>query len=139
MKPVQWAAIAGSFAILVWSVPGLIVNPDFGTGDSATAERVLRVDMNGWHALSGFLVAVPALLLLPRPDLLARFLPLAGGGLIVTGIWALFSTRDRGRAVLLPKQRGRRGAALRHRDDLPGRRRPLLQVGAARGISRRAR
>jgi hypothetical protein len=92
MKPVQWAGIIGAVVVLVWSVPGLIVNPDFGTGDSATAERVLGVDMNGWHALSGFLVAVPVLVLVPRPELLARFLPLAAGGLIVTAVWALFST-----------------------------------------------
>ena len=102
MKPVQVAAAAGAFAVLLWSVPGLIVNPDFGTGDSATAERVLGVDMNGWHAVSGFLVAVPALLLLPRPDLLARFLPLAAGGLIVTAVWALFSTELAGGLFYFP-------------------------------------
>jgi hypothetical protein len=45
---VQWAAIAGSLAILIWSVPGLIVNRDFALGDEATSVRVLGVDMNGW-------------------------------------------------------------------------------------------
>src|SRR3712207_6045949 len=63
LAPVQWAAIVGSIVVLVWSVPGLIVNPDFATGDAATSERVLGVDMNGWHALSGFLIAIPALVL----------------------------------------------------------------------------
>jgi hypothetical protein len=90
--PVQWAAVLGSLAVLTWSVPGLIVNPDFATGDSATAQLVLGVDMNGWHALSGFLVAVPALMLATRPHLAARFLPVAAGNLIATGVWALFST-----------------------------------------------
>jgi hypothetical protein len=41
LSPVQWSAILGSIAVLVWSVPGLIANPDFSIGDSATAERVL--------------------------------------------------------------------------------------------------
>ena len=59
LQPVQWAAILGSIAVLVWSVPGLIANPDFHIGDSATSVRVLGVDMNGWHAVSGFLVAIP--------------------------------------------------------------------------------
>jgi len=66
MSPVQWVAIAGSLAVLVWSVPGLIVNPDFALGDEATSVRVLGVDMNGWHALSGFLVAVLGLFVARR-------------------------------------------------------------------------
>ena len=47
LQPVQWAAVLGSIVVLVWSVPGLIVNPDFSIGDSATSVRVLGVDMNG--------------------------------------------------------------------------------------------
>ena len=101
-SPVQWAAVLGSLAVLAWSVPGLIVNPDFATGDSATAERVLGVDMNGWHAVSGFLVAVPGLMLASRPQLVARFLPLAAGGLIATGVWALFSTELAGGLFYFP-------------------------------------
>jgi hypothetical protein len=91
--PVQWAAVAGAFAVLLWSVPGLIVNPDFAVGDSATAERVLGVDMNGWHALSGFLVAIPALVVATmRPQLSALYVAFAAASLIATGIWALLST-----------------------------------------------
>jgi hypothetical protein len=99
---VQWAAVIGALAVLVWSIPGLIVNPDFAVGDSATAEKVLGVDMNGWHAVSGFLVAVPALILAPRPHLAARFLPLAAGGLIATAIWALLSTEVAGGLFYFP-------------------------------------
>lgn len=47
LSPVGWATILGSIAVLFWSIPGLIVNPDFSAGDAATAERVLGVDMNG--------------------------------------------------------------------------------------------
>jgi Domain of unknown function (DUF4383) len=93
LAPVQWAAIAGSTVILAWSIPGLIVNPDFAVGDAASAESVLGADMNGWHAVSGLLVAIPALLLLRRPDLEAVFLVLAAGSLIATGVWALFDTQ----------------------------------------------
>ncbi len=89
LSPVQWSAILGSIAVLVWSVPGLIVNPDFATGDAASAERVLAVDMNGWHALSGFLIAIPGLFAATRPRLAAPFVVAAAGSLIVTGVWAL--------------------------------------------------
>ncbi len=100
--PVQWAAVAGSLVVLVWSVPGLIVNPDFATGDAATAVRVLGVDMNGWHAVSGFLVAVPALLMATRPNLVARFLPLVAASLLATAGWALFSTTLAGGLFYFP-------------------------------------
>jgi hypothetical protein len=101
-SPVQWAAVAGALAVLVWSVPGLIINPDFSTGDAATAVRVLGVDMNGWHAVSGFLIAIPALVLAPRPHLAARFLPLAAAGLIATAVWALISTQLAGGLFYFP-------------------------------------
>jgi hypothetical protein len=93
LLPVQWAALIGSAVILAWSIPGLIVNPDFGVGDSASAVTVLGSDMNGWHAVSGFVVVAPALVLLRRPDLLAVYLLLAAGSLIATGVWALFDTQ----------------------------------------------
>ena len=93
MQPVQWAALVGAGLILMWSIPGLIVNPDFGVGDSASAVRVLGSDMNGWHAVSGFAIAVPALLLIRRPDLEAVYIVLAASSLIATGIWALFDTQ----------------------------------------------
>ena len=84
---------AVTLAVLVWSVPGLIVNPDFATGDAATAERVLGVDMNGWHALSGFLVAIPGLLVATRPHLAALFVTAAAGSLVATGVWALLDNQ----------------------------------------------
>lgn len=87
------AAVAGSLLVLVWSVPGLIVNPDFATGDAATAERVLGVDMNGWHAVSGFLVALPGLLVARRADAAALFDVAAAGSLIATGVWALLDSQ----------------------------------------------
>jgi hypothetical protein len=102
LAPVQWAALLGSLTILAWSIPGLIVNPDFAVGDSATSVRVLGSDMNGWHAVSGFLVAVPALLLIRRPDLEAVYIVLAAGSLIATGVWALFDTQPAGGLFSFP-------------------------------------
>ena len=83
-------------------VAGVIVNPDFAVGDAATAELVLGVDMNGWHAVSGFLVAIPALLVASRPRLAAIYITLAAGSLIATGIWALFDTQVAGGLFAFP-------------------------------------
>jgi hypothetical protein len=99
---VQWTTVAGALLVLVWSVPGMIVNPDFATGDAASAERVLGADMNGWHALSGFLVAIPALLVASRPRLAALYSAVAAGSLIATGVWALFDTQVAGGLFAFP-------------------------------------
>ncbi len=99
---VQWAAVLGAFTVLFWSIPGLIVNPDFSVGDAASAERVLGADMNGWHALSSFLVAIPALLVATRPRLAAVYITLAAASLIATGVWALFDTHVAGGLFYFP-------------------------------------
>jgi hypothetical protein len=101
-SPVQWAAVLGALAVLVWSVPGLIVNPDFAVGEQASAVRVLGVDMNGWHAVSGFLVAIPALLAAPRPNLAAIVCLAAGASLIATAVWALLDTQLAGGLLNFP-------------------------------------
>jgi hypothetical protein len=98
----QWCAILGSIAILVWSVPGIIVNPDFSVGNAATAQRVLGVDMNGWHALSGFLVAIPGLVAARRADWSGLFDLAAAGSLIATAIWALASSHVAAGLFYLP-------------------------------------
>jgi hypothetical protein len=77
-------------------VPGIIVNPDFATGDAATSERVLAVDMNGWHALSGFLISIPGFVAALRREWSALFNLGAAAGLIATAIWALMSTQVAG-------------------------------------------
>jgi hypothetical protein len=93
LAAVQWSAILGSLALLVWSIPGIIVNPDFAIGDAATAVRVLGVDMNGWHALSGFLLAIPGLFAGLRRSWSAFFVLWAAVALIATGVWALIDQR----------------------------------------------
>ncbi len=106
LAPVQWAAIAGSLVVLAWSIPGLIANPDFATGDSASSELVFGVDMNGWHAASGFLVTVPGLFAALRREWSALFNLAAAGSLIATGIWALAETHAVGGLFYFPNQMG---------------------------------
>jgi len=106
LAPVQWAAIAGSLVVLAWSIPGLIANPDFATGDSANSELVFGVDMNGWHAASGFLVTVPGLFAALRREWSALFNLAAAGSLIATGIWALAETHAVGGLFYFPNQMG---------------------------------
>jgi hypothetical protein len=102
LQPVQWAAILGSVVVLVWSVPGLIINPDFATGDSASAVRVLGVDMNGWHALSGFLVAIPGFFAALRSSWSFLFNVAAAASLMSTALWAVLSTQVAGGLFYFP-------------------------------------
>ena len=106
LAPVQWAAIAGSLVVMAWSIPGLIVNPDFAIGESATSELVLGVDMNGWHAVSGFLVTIPGLFAALRRDWSGLFNLAAASSLIATGIWALADTHAVGGLFYFPNQMG---------------------------------
>jgi Domain of unknown function (DUF4383) len=85
-----------SILLLAWSVVGLIANPDFTTGSGATSVRVLGVDFNGWHALSGFLLFAPGILAARRTETSLLFIPAAILGLVATAIWALFSDRPAG-------------------------------------------
>lgn len=98
----QWAAVAGSGLVLLWSIPGLIVNPDFAIGDAASSELVLGVDMNGWHAVSGFLVAIPGLVAASRPQFAFVFNIAAAASLIATGVWALLSEQVAGGLFYFP-------------------------------------
>jgi hypothetical protein len=101
-QPAQWAAILGSIAVLVWSVPGLILNPDFHIGAGATSVRVLGVDMNGWHALSGFLVAIPGFYAALRRDTAALFDLAAAFALLSTAAWAVLSEHPAGGLFYFP-------------------------------------
>jgi hypothetical protein len=106
LEPVQWAVIAGAVGVLVWSIPGLFVNPDFSTGDDATSKLVLGVDMNGWHAVSGFPLALGAFWFARRARDAALYAPLAAGALIATGIWALLSHHPAAGLFYFPHNNG---------------------------------
>jgi hypothetical protein len=54
---------------------------------------VLGVDFNGWHAVSGYLLILPGFYFARRPKWAVWFALYAAGALIITAIYALFSTR----------------------------------------------
>jgi hypothetical protein len=93
---IQWAVVAISLALLAWSIAGLIANPDFATGDQATAKQVLFVDFNGWHALSGIALAAPGLLAGRRANWSLLFAVAAAVALAASGVWALLDTNPAG-------------------------------------------
>jgi len=78
---------------LVWALAGFFAEPSFDFGGDAVTERVLGVDFNGVHALSGLLLFGPAFYFALRPRWALYYAIYAAAALIVTGIWALFSTQ----------------------------------------------
>lgn len=106
LSPVQWGALLGSLVVVLWSIPGLIINPDFTIGDGATSKLVLGVDMNGWHAVSGLLVGIPGLAAALQVRLSALFTPVAAGGLLGTAFWALFTDMPVGGLFFFPNPTG---------------------------------
>jgi len=78
---------------LLWATAGLIAEPSIDFGEDAVTERVLGVDFNGVHAISGFLLFLPAFYFALRPKWALYYAIYVAGALIVTGIWALFSTQ----------------------------------------------
>ncbi|HEX5984255.1 MAG TPA: DUF4383 domain-containing protein [Solirubrobacterales bacterium] len=75
---------------LLWATAGLIAEPSFQVGADAPTEKVLGVDFNGIHALSGFLLFLPAFYFARRPDWAFYYDAYAAAALYITGIWALF-------------------------------------------------
>jgi hypothetical protein len=71
---------------LLWALAGFVAEPSFQIGADAPTEKVLWVDFNGIHALSGLLLFGPALYFCRRPDW-ALYIAAA---LYITGVWALF-------------------------------------------------
>jgi len=75
---------------LLWATAGFIAEPSFHVGANAPTEKVLGVDFNGYHALSGFLLFLPAFYFARRPDWAFYYDVYVAGALFITGIWALF-------------------------------------------------
>lgn len=76
---------------LLWATAGLIAEPSFQLGADAPTEKVLWVDFNGYHALSGFLLFLPAFYFARRPDWAFYYDAYAAAALWITGVWAFFS------------------------------------------------
>ena len=89
----QKAVLAICVFQIGWAVAGFIAEPTFATGSDAPTERVLGVDFNGWHALSGLLLFGPGLIAALRAELAVLYSWAAAGALIATGVWALLSNQ----------------------------------------------
>jgi hypothetical protein len=92
----QWGIVVLAVVQLTWAIAGLIAEPTFDFGDGASTERVLGVDFNGVHALSGFLLFLPAFYFALKPRWAVLYAIYVATALIITGIWAIFSTSPAG-------------------------------------------
>src|SRR5262245_46659951 len=89
----QWAIVVLAALQLLWATAGLIAEPSIDFGEDAVTERVLGVDFNGVHAISGFLLFLPAFYFAQRPKWALYYAIYVAAALILTGVWALFDTQ----------------------------------------------
>jgi hypothetical protein len=92
----QWGIVVLAVVQLAWAVAGLAAEPTFDFGDGASTQRVLGIDFNGVHALSGFLLFGPAFFFALKPRWAVLYAIYVAVALIVTGVWAIFSTSPAG-------------------------------------------
>jgi hypothetical protein len=92
----QWAIIVLATVNLIWALAGFIAEPSISFGDGAPTQKVLGVDFNGVHALSGLLLFGPAFYFALRPRWALLYAAYVSVALIVTGIWAALSTSPAG-------------------------------------------
>jgi hypothetical protein len=90
-RPLQTGVFWVCLVNFIWSAVAMAVNPSFATGDGVTAERVLGVDFNGWHALSGLILFGPGMLACRRYDLTRIFALASVPAIAGPGLWALLS------------------------------------------------
>ncbi len=89
----QWGIVVLATLQLAWALAGLIAEPSFSIGDNAPTARVLGVGFNGVHALSGFLLFLPAYYFALRPKWALYYAIYVAGALFATGVWAAFDTQ----------------------------------------------
>jgi hypothetical protein len=91
-------------AILVHDAIALAINPDFGIGDAARTVKFHGVDYNGWHAVAGFALFGPGLLVWRRAALARVYALAVVLALLVTAGWGLVDTNPLG-ILSFPDQR----------------------------------
>jgi Domain of unknown function (DUF4383) len=89
----QKAVVVIAALQILWATAGLIAEPSIDFGEGAVTERVLWVDFNGVHAISGYLLFLPAFYFALRPQWALLYSAYVAVALIVTGVWALFTTQ----------------------------------------------
>jgi hypothetical protein len=106
MKPglFTYAVVAMAAAHIAFALAGLAINPDFSVGDDATAVQVLGVDYNGWHAVAGLSLFVPALLLLRWPQYTRTYVYAIAAVVLATAVWGLLDEHPIG-LLFLPDSR----------------------------------
>jgi hypothetical protein len=92
----QWGIVVLAVVQLAWSTAGLIAEPSFHFGNGAPTQQVLGVDFNGVHALSGFLLFLPAFYFALKPRWAILYAIYVAAALIVSGLWAFWSTSPAG-------------------------------------------
>jgi uncharacterized protein DUF4383 len=92
----QWGIVVLASLQLLWSLAGLIAEPSFHFGNGAPTQQVLGVDFNGVHALSGFLLFLPAYYFALKPRWAILYAIYVAAALIVSGFWAFWSTSPAG-------------------------------------------
>lgn len=92
----QWAIVVIAAFQIGWAIAGLIAEPSFDFGEGAATERVLGVDFNGVHAVSGFLLFGPAFYFALKPRWAVLYAIYVAVALIVTGLWSIWSTSPAG-------------------------------------------
>jgi Domain of unknown function (DUF4383) len=92
----QWGIVVLAALQIAWATAGLIAEPSFHFGEGAPTKVVLGVDFNGVHALSGFLLFGPAFFFALKPRWALFYAVFVAAALILTGIWAAFSTSPAG-------------------------------------------
>ena len=86
----QWGLVVLATVQLLWATAGLIAEPSIDFGEGAVTKQVLGVDFNGVHALSGYLLFLPAYYFALRPRWALYYCAYVAAALWATGIWALF-------------------------------------------------
>ena len=76
-------------AIVVHDAIALAINPDFGIGAAANTVKFHGVDYNGWHALAGFALFGPGLIVWRRAALARVYALAVVLALVVTAGWGL--------------------------------------------------
>jgi hypothetical protein len=91
-RTLRFTLLALCIAVVVHDVIALAINPDFGIGAAAHTVKFHGVDYNGWHAVAGFALFGPGLILW-RSASLARVYTLGIVlSLVVTAAWGLLDT-----------------------------------------------
>jgi len=90
--------------ILVHDIVALAINPDFGIGANAHTVKFLWVDYNGWHAVAGFALFGPGLIVWRRADLTRVYSLAVVLALLITAAWGLLERNPLG-ILSFPDQR----------------------------------